>query len=363
MNKLICLLFVLIQTGVTVSGQNQKNKIDALVQSYTKLNKFSGSILVAKEGKVIIQKSYGFADREWNIANSINTKYRIASLTKQFTAVLIMQLVESGKLNLNVPITKYLPYYRKDFGDSITIHHLLTHTSGLPEYTERPNFFSEISKREYTHKEFVEKFCSDTLLSKPGTQYNYTNTEYYILGAIIEEVTQESYAEILQKNILDVAGMKNTGVEKTSAIIKSMASGYNYQSGKYSNADYIDIASTIFAAGALYSTIGDLLLWDKALFRGKLLSQKSREMMFTPFLANYGFGVGITKFFVPDLHKEMHFIFHQGAINGFRSIMTHVVNEDMLIIFLCNNFDTDLNPINNSTFAILHNQPYSIPDE
>lgn len=360
MKKFIYLFFVLTQTSFVVFAQTQNDKIDTLIQSYANLNKFSGNLLIAKDDKVIFQKSYGLADREFDIPNSEKTKFCIASLTKQFTAVLILQLVEEGKLNLYAPISKYLPYYRKDNGERITIHHLLTHTAGLAEYTERDDFFSCISKNSYTHKEFIQKFCSDTLLSKPGTKYKYSNTDYYILGAIIEEITHMSYAEVLQKNILDVAGMENSGVENHSIIIKERAKGYDFNADTYSNADYIDILSTIFSAGAIYSTTSDLFLWDKALFSNKLLSKKSRELMFTPILANYGYGVGITKFVVPNLNEEMHFIFHQGAINGFRSIMTHIVNENVLIVILCNNFDTDLNPINNAIFSILHNQPYTI---
>ncbi len=363
MKKIISFLFILTQINGFVFAQTQKEMIDNLVQTYTNLNKFSGNVLIAEKGKIIFEKSYGFADREFDIPNSGTTKFRIASLTKQFTAVLIMQLVESGKINLDAAITQYLPYYKKETGDQVTIHQLLTHTSGLPEYTERDDFFSDISKHAYTHKAFIQKFCSDSLLAKPGTGYKYSNTGYYILGAIIEEVTKKNYAEVLQKKILDVAEMKNTGVENDSTIIKQMAKGYNFNSGKYLNADYIDISSTIFSAGAVYSTTADLLLWDKALYADKLLTPKSRELMFTPVLSNYGYGVGVTKFIVPGLNKEMHFIFHQGAINGFRSIMTHIVNENMLITILCNNFDTDLNPISNGIFSILHHQPYTTPKE
>jgi CubicO group peptidase (beta-lactamase class C family) len=353
---------------IACNGQSDKTadtvyKLDTLVQSCANLNKFSGNILIAKEGKVIFEKSYGFADRELNIPNSRITKFRIGSLTKQFTAVLIMQLVESGKIDLKAPITKYLDYYRKDFGESISIHHLLTHTSGLPEYSERPDFFPDISKRAYTHEEFIKRICSDSLLSNPGSQYKYSNAGYYILGAIIEEITQKSYADVLQNKILDVAGMKNTGVENSSSFIKDIAKGYNFSLGKYSNADYIDISSTVFSAGGIYSTTDDLLLWDKALFADKLISQKSRSLMLTPYLENYAYGVFVTNFLAPDLNIENHFVSHQGAMNGFRSFMTHIIDEDILIILLCNSFNTDLNTINNAVVAVLYNQPYSLPSD
>ncbi len=126
---------------------------------------------------------------EWNIPNTPNTEFRIASLTKQFTAMLIMQLKQGGKLDIQAHIIDYMPYYRKDIGTKITIHHLLTHTSGIPDYTNRPDFFTDIAVHEYSPKDFVMKFCSDSLVSEPGTKYSYCNSEYYILGAIIEAIT------------------------------------------------------------------------------------------------------------------------------------------------------------------------------
>lgn len=327
----------------------QTCEIDSIVLSYVGQNQFSGNVLAAKGDSVLFAGSYGPADREWNMPNGRDTKFRIASLTKQFTATLIMQLVQSGKMELHKPLTEYLSYYRKDTGDSITIHHLLTHTAGLQEYTARSDFFSGISKQEYTTREFVEKFCSDDLVSVPGAAYKYSNTGYYILGAVIEEVTGEDYAEVLRKNILDVAGMRNTGMDCAAVILPGRAMGYNYSAGVYSNAGYIDLQSTIFSAGAMYSTTEDLLLWHKTLFfSDKLLSEKNRETMLTPYLDNYGYGFGITRFTDPLLNKEMHYIFHQGAINGFRSLMTYVASEDIIIILLCNNFDSDPNPINNA---------------
>jgi CubicO group peptidase (beta-lactamase class C family) len=331
---LLLLLFYSVCKGQSGKIVDTVYKIDTLVQSCTNQNKFSGNILIAKEGNVIFEKSYGFADRELNIPNSRNTKFCIGSLTKQFTAVLIMQLAESGKLDLQAPITKYLDFYRKDFGDSIKIHHLLTHTSGLENFSERPDFLSDISKRAYTHKEFIKTICSDSLLSRPGSQYKYSNDGYYILGAIIEEITRESYADVLQNKILNVAGMKNTGVENSSSLIVGGAKGYNFSYGKYSNADYIDIPSTVFSAGGIYSTTDDLLLWDRALFSNKLISHKSRSLMLTPYLENYAYGVFVSNFLAPDLNIENHFVSHQGAMNGFRSIMTHIVDEDIFIILL-----------------------------
>ncbi|WP_126974220.1 serine hydrolase domain-containing protein [Gynurincola endophyticus] len=358
--SLVALLPGLIVLLMSSCSRQQGADINKLLESYEELDKFSGTVLVAKGGEIFFQKSYGLANREWKQSFQDDTRFRIASVTKQFTAVLILQLAEAGKINLQNPLSHYLPYYRKDVGGQVTIHQLLTHTAGLAEYTFKSDFFSDVSKRQFTTREFVEKFCSDTLMFTPGTNYQYTNTGYYILGAIIEEVTDKDYATILRENILEVAGMENSGIESGLDISVKRAGGYNYSYGTYSNADYMELGSAVLSAGAMYATAYDLFLWDKALFSDKLLTAESRIRMMTPVMANYGYGVGITKFVHPELKKEMHFVFHQGAINGFRSMLTLIVNDDIVVILLCNNFDTDLNQISNAIFAILNDQPYQL---
>lgn len=351
-------LIVLLWTGTTFA-QDRSDKVDSIIHSHVDKNNFSGNVLVVKDHSILFEKSYGLANREWNNCNSRDTKFRIASLTKQFTAMLILQLLETQDIDLHTPIVKYLPYYRSDTGNLITIHHLLTHTAGLSEYTDRDDFFTEISKQKYSPREFVEKFCSDSLISIPGSTYKYSNTGYYILGAIIEEVSKISYANLLQKNILDIVGMKNSGIENPTLILSERATGYHYSDSVFSNADYIDLASTIYSAGAMYSTTNDLRLWNDALISGKLISKENLERMLTPFLSNYGYGIGSIKVADPIINKEMHYILHQGAINGFRSLLTHVVNDNITLIILCNNFDTNLNPISNAIIYSLYNQSIS----
>jgi CubicO group peptidase (beta-lactamase class C family) len=366
-NKIIILLGIIcIVPFANVSAQDKTTQIDQLVQSYNNLQEFNGSLLVAKQGKILLQKGYGFANIELGVRNDVNTKFRIASLTKQFTAMLIMQLKQSGKLNLNDPISKFLPYYRKDVGDRVTIHELLTHTSGIPDYTNRANFFSDIAVHTYSPNEFVEKFCSDSLQYEPGTIYNYCNSEYYILGAIIEAITKKTYAAVLQEKIFDVIGMKNSGIDMPANILQNRASGYNCYYGNYTNADYINMASSIYAAGGVYSTVGDLLLWDEALYGDKLLSKENKDTMFTPFLNKYAYGIVVNKASIPGINHEVTLMVHTGGINGFRSIMLREIEDKEVIILLSNtvlnnNFDIDLNPVSNRIFSILNGLPYENP--
>ncbi|HLK27947.1 MAG TPA: serine hydrolase domain-containing protein [Puia sp.] len=363
---MIVLGFVCFIPFKILPAQDKATQIDQLVQSYKNIHEFNGSILVAKQGKIILQKGYGFANSEMNVSNTVNTKFRIASLTKQFTAMLIMQLKQSGKLNLKDPISKFLPYYRKDVGERVTIHDLLTHTSGIPDYTNRPDFFSYIATHNYTPEEFVVKFCSDSLQFEPGTKYNYCNSEYYILGAIIEAITKKTYAAVLKEKIFDVIGMKNSGIDAPAAILKNRASGYDYNYGSYTNADYINMSSSIYAAGGIYSTVGDLFLWDEALYGEKLLAKENKDTMFTPFLNKYAYGIVVNKTSISGINHEVTLMVHTGGINGFRSIMLREVEDREVIILLSNsvlnnNFDIDLNPVSNRIFSILNNLPYEKP--
>lgn len=201
-------IFVLLPGLLHAQIGNENLKIDKLVNAFVDLDQFSGTVLVAKQGKVVFSKGYGLANREWNVANTADTKFRIASLTKQFTAMLIMQLYQEGKIDLNGYISDYLPYYRKDIGARITIHQLLSHTSGLWDFGSRDDFW-EICKTEYAPREFVEKYCSEQLEAEPGVRYRYSNSGYYILGAIIESLRSKPYKEVLKERILDVVGMSN----------------------------------------------------------------------------------------------------------------------------------------------------------
>lgn len=342
-------------------------KIDQLATAFNRMQLFEGSLLVASKGKVLFSKSYGLANREWNLPNTVQTKFRIASLTKLFTAVLIMQLKQAGKLDLQAPVTRYLPGYRSQAGNRITIHHLLTHTSGIPDYTSKPDFFSALSKRNYSPIEFVNSFCSGEPEFEPGTKFSYCNSGYYILGAVIEAITGNPYAEVLKSRVLDVAGMRNSGMDDPSLIVPGRASGYHYDYGKYSNADFINTGAVIYAAGGMYSTVEDMLLWNNALSGDQLLSKANRDTLFTPFLDKYAYGIAVSKVTPPGMDGEVTFMTHTGGINGFRAFFLREEEDDELVIVLGNsvpgNFSTDLNPLGNRIWSILHDLPYDMPKQ
>jgi CubicO group peptidase (beta-lactamase class C family) len=359
--KLLTLFVIALLTVIAASAQDKAQKIDALLKNYYDYGQLNGAVLVAENGKVIYKKGFGMANMEWEIPNQTDTKFRIGSVTKQFTATLIMQLVEEGKIKLDAHITDYLPDYRKDTGDKVTIHQLLNHTSGIPSYTGLPGFFQNDSRDPYNVKDFVKKFASGNLEFEPGSKFNYNNSGYFLLGAIVEQVTGKPYAQVLRERIFDPLGMTETGYDTHDPLIRKRASGYQKSADGYTNAPYLDMLLP-YAAGSMYSTVEDLYKWDQALYDNKILSAASKELMFKPGLSNYGYGFGISDRPIGKTTQKTKIIQHGGGINGFNSLFTRVVEQKSLIVILDNvGMGRYHGGITNSIISILNNQPYDEP--
>src|SRR5436190_6794360 len=359
---LALVLLAVLGFQVSVRAQDKATKIDQLVSLYNKYGQFNGSVLVADNGKIIYKKGFGLANMEWNIPNQPDTKFRLGSITKQFTATLILQLVEQGKVKLDGKLTDYLPDYRKDTGDKVTIHNLLSHTSGIPSYTSLPGFFQNVSRNPFTVDEFIKKYASGDLEFEPGTKFVYDNSGYFLLGAIIEKVTGKPYEQVLQENIFDPAGMKHSGYDHWGTIINQRATGYSRTPRGYQTAPYLDM-SIPYAAGSLYSTVEDLFLWDQALYGDKILSAKSKELMFKPNLNNYGYGFVMTKAtLAPPTKLVVPVIQHSGGINGFNTLIVRMTNDKRLIVLLDNAEDGQyLNKMVAGIMSVLYDQPYDTP--
>jgi CubicO group peptidase (beta-lactamase class C family) len=216
---LLCLGILLLSSGAAFS-EDKAAAVESLLKRHQDVGAFNGTALVAENGKVIFKKGYGLADFEWKIPNTPDTKFRLGSITKQFTATLILQLVDEGKLTLDTTLAKALPYYRQDTGARVTIHHLLSHTSGIPSYTSQPGFFRDVSRDPYEVKDFALKFCSGELEFEPGSTFRYDNSGYFLLGAIIEQLTGKTYAEVLKERILDPLGMRATGYDLQAPLLE-----------------------------------------------------------------------------------------------------------------------------------------------
>ncbi len=349
----LALVLLLASLGSPLLAASKAESIDALVRSYNELRQFNGTVLVADAWGVVHKKGYGYANFEWQIPNTPDVRFRLASITKQFTSMVVMQLVAEGKIKLDDPITKYLADYRKDTGDRITITHLLNHTSGIPSYTGLPGFFANDS-RDPAGADFVKKWASGDLEFEPGTKYAYNNSAYFLLGALIEKVTGKTYAEAVQERIFDPLGMKASGYDFSAPLVPKRASGYYLADGKYLNAPYLDMTIP-YAAGSLYSTVEDLYLWDRALYTEKLLKDDLKQQLFTPGLQNYGFGWSIRKTKLDDEKTELDTVRHNGGIHGFGTLLIRVPERKELVVLLDNTSGGDtLDALGAGILSILH---------
>ena len=325
-------LAVLVSPAAQAATKQQQ--LDQLFTKYHQVGQFNGTVLVAGEKGVIHKKGYGFANFEWGVPHTTDTKFRLASITKQFTATVILQLVAEGKLGLDDTVTKHLPDYRKDTGDRVTLTHLLNHTSGIPSYTNRA-FFQDHSRDPYSVADFVKKFCGGDLEFEPGTKYAYNNSAYLLLGAIIEKVTGKTYAQALQERIFTPLGMKDSGYDVSATVLSKRASGYEPTATGYINAPYLDM-SLPYAAGSLYSTVEDLYRWDRALHTDTVLPAALKQRMFTPGLSDYGFGWSIKPLELHDGKTKVGTVTHSGGINGFGTLIVRVPESKEVVVLLDN---------------------------
>lgn len=305
------------------------DSIDTYLTDAANRGILEGSVLVSKDNKIIYQKSFGMANREFKIKNAANTKFRIASVSKTFTALLIMQLYQEGKLTLEDRISDHLPWYREDVGYSVSLHDLLRMNSGIPTYSSYYDFATDIAMLDVEPKKYIETYCSSPLTFQPGgTTYLYSNTNYYILGAIIEAVTGKSYEEALHEKILGPLKMTNSGYFENTGIYENMATGYQVDP-TLARAAYFD-QSSAWAAGGLYSTAEDLYLFHQGLYSDALLDKKYRDIMFhnpTPATTNYCSGWEAV---------EQNAVYKTGVLYGFRHVLYRGLSDRYSIIILNN---------------------------
>lgn len=301
--------------------------MEQVVQSFAKDKQFMGAVLVARGNDVLLDKGYGFANLEWNIPDSPKTKFRLGSITKQFTAASILLLEERGKLKVDDPVKKYMPDAPAAW-DKITIFNLLTHTSGIPSFTSFPDY-RKLEPFSATPEELVTRFRDKPLDFPPGEKWSYSNSGYVLLGYLMEKISGESYAQFVEDNIFKPLGMMDSGYDSNSTVIENRASGYAPGQNGIVNAGYIDMTIPL-SAGGLYSTTEDLLRWEQGLFGGKLLSPASVKKMTTPFKNDYAFGLGVHSV---NGHEE---IAHGGGIEGFNTALAYYPDEKLTVVVLGN---------------------------
>ncbi|HNP22066.1 MAG TPA: serine hydrolase [Panacibacter sp.] len=349
MKKLLPLLFI----PLSLTAQKDYSRLlDDYMQAQVNVKQFSGTVLVMSHNKPLLEKGYGLADYEWNISNIPQSKFRIGSITKQFTAAAILQLEEQGKLSTDDKLSKYIPGYPK--GDSVTLHMLLNHTSGIANYTDLPEF-EGVARQSWTKDSMISFFKNKPYNFSPGSKWAYSNSGFFLLGYIIEKVSGQSYNDYLRQHILDKINMTNTGIDNLDTILPMRVRGYKQQDKRIMNADFIAMEWP-FSAGVIYSTVEDLYKWDRALYNNSVISEGSRKKMFTPGMNNYGFGILIDSF-------ENHLrIWHNGGIPGFVSNISRYVNDDVCIVVLSNN-ESNADLVSNALAKIVFGLPVELPYE
>lgn len=330
-------LALALALAVGASAQTLAERIDAFVTATHEADQFDGAILVASGDEVVYEQGFGEADRSWGVPNAPDTRFRIASVTKQFTAALILQLVEAGEIELDAPITRYLPDYPAAQGDRVTIHHLLSHTGGVPEHTSRPDF-GEMMRDPVTPTGFLDVFSGDPLDFEPGTEYRYSNSGYFLLGTLIETVTGQPYAEALRQRLLAPLGLEDSGYLDGRVVFDRMATGYRRVGTDVQHAPYLD-TSIPYSAGMMYSTVRDLHTWTRALHAAEPFeSAETVETMITPVLNEYGYGIGNSPLPVGD--RSVQAIAHSGGIPGFSSMLIYFPETEQTVAVISNTGDS-----------------------
>ncbi|NNE98407.1 MAG: beta-lactamase family protein [Pyrinomonadaceae bacterium] len=319
---LLCIFFT-----VPVDASSLTEKIDSYVSSYTRTNDFSGCVLAKNKAETLYSKCFGMANVEFGVPNSPSTKFKIGSISKQFTAVGILVLEDQGLLNTRDSVVKYLPEYKS--AKNITIHHLLTHTSGVLDIYALPNF-QKINRDSLSLKQVTDEIFRNELQHKPGTVYAYSNSGYSILARIIEEVSGTTYSGFLETNVFKPLELNSTGDYFDNRVIKNLAVGYDPKG--YDGLLRPDYTNDVFVrgSGSIYSTVNDLSRWIDALRKGRILSKRSRQKLFTNHISNYGYGISVYKSFGKEVFG------HDGRISGYIADYLHYNDDEISVVILGN---------------------------
>lgn len=319
--------------ATAAANQALAQQIDASIRGHYKADEPGATVIVTRGGAPVLRKAYGMADTASKQAMDAAMTLRMGSITKQFTAVAILMLAEDGKLALTDPITRFLPDYPTQ-GKTITVEHLLTHTSGIQSYTGKPAY-GQTMEKDFTVSQMIDGFKNDPMLFAPGERFDYNNSGYFLLGAIVEKVSGQTYAEFLAQRIFTPLGMAHTAYEGNERSSGPRAAGHSKGKSGFSPARALSMTQP-YAAGALVSNVDDLARWDQAITDGKLLNAASWKKAFTPYtLANgkstgYGYGWEIGKL------NGANTIAHGGGINGFSTYALRIPEEKVYVAVLSN---------------------------
>jgi CubicO group peptidase (beta-lactamase class C family) len=347
MRRLFLLLFILVLTlqEITAKENDTITHIDRLFAYLAENSLFSGVAFVSEGGEIIYKSAFGYANFEWEIPNTLDSRFQIGSISKQFTAMLVMQLVGEGKLSLSDPVSKYLPELPPQWADQVTIHHMLSHTSGVPNYTLLPDYVQTISKTRYTRTEFFDLLLSssllDTLHFDAGASFDYSNTNYFFMGLIIERIDEKPLESVFQEKIFDPLGMTNTGAFDDQRYILHRAYGYEKSpDDTYEPALPFAISPKSLPSGGLYSTVTDLYRWHEGIRNHTILNKSLTATYLSPHYEfseteGYAYGNYYTEYSVDDTHTLVVFE-HGGSLPGTTCMFLRIPEADQCIVLLHN---------------------------
>ena len=353
MKKLNLVLIAVL--AIQVSFGQDLSKMEEIMNLYTSQYKFNGTVLVAHKGKILLDRGYGYRIVKDSVKHDPGSVFQIGSVTKQFTAVVILKLQEENKLNVADKLSKYFPDYPK--GDSITIHQLLSHTSGIFNYTNDAEFMNKEVTNPATREKMMARFKDKPLDFSPGTKWSYSNSGYMLLGYIIEDVAKMSWEKAVRKYIFNKAGMQQSGFDFAHLQHPGKSTGYFRIKADGNTPSPVVDSSVSYAAGSIFSTTGDLYKWFLALQADKLINSNSKEQAFTPVKNKYGYGWGM------DTLDVKRTVGHSGGIHGFVSNMVFIPEDSSVVILLSNLSTPHLSAMTKHLFSVLYNLPYELPKE
>lgn len=360
-------LVLLLEAGCTLANQEEpgpaelttEQEMDAFVQSHVATGPFMGAVLVARGDEVLLREGYGMANLEWEAPNSPETVFRLGSIGKQFTAAAILQLQDQGLLNVEDQVSRYLPDFPR--GDEITLHHLLNHSSGVPDLPEFAGSRGDLLRQAASWDELIGRAAGQPLQFEPGSQFQYCNICYVMLGRIIEKVSGQSYADYLTEHIFQPLDMTMTGYDEAASIVPRRAAGYTWDGSDYHNSEFIDM-SNAGGAGGLVSTVLDMYKWDRGLYADTVLSAEARQAFFTPSVSiepgqSYAYGWTILE------TPEHTLAVHGAEVNGFFPYVIRDPAEELYVLVLSNVESLDSRSVAQGLAAIAYGEPIELLQE
>ena len=337
----------------SLQAQSVQHDIDSLLKIYNRDDEFNGSVLVARDGNVVLQQGYGYKNTAQKLKNDGNTIYQMGSITKTFTATMILMLQEQGKLNVKDKLQQYMPDYPD--ADKITIEHLLTHTSGIYNYTDDISFKDKSMFTHQSRKDLIAIFKDKITGLEPGQKFSYSNSNYILLGYIIEDLTGKSYYAALRNMILEPLGMHHTGCDFKGLKSADKATGYFSIAGNVGvPAPFVD-SSVSYAAGCIYTSVGDMYIYAQALMDNKLLRPVDWLMATKPNKESYGYG-----WMIGDMYGRKS-IGHNGGVHGFVSNFFMAPDDKTVVVLLCNDMNNDPGNVRRSVTALLYGKGFDLP--